>query len=57
MEVISLSENKGVGLKIVPDLEILSGQARSSQLYGMPLIDIMPELMPEWEKDLRGLLI
>ena len=57
MEVISLSESKGVGLKIVPDLyEILSGQARSSQLYGMPLIDIMPELMPEWEKKLKRLI-
>ncbi|MBK7379941.1 MAG: sugar transferase [Ignavibacteriales bacterium] len=57
VEVISLSENKGVGLKIVPDLyEILSGQARSSQLYGMPLIDIMPELMPEWEKKLKRLI-
>lgn len=57
VEVISLSENKGVGLKIVPDLyEILSGQARSSQLYGIPLIDIMPELMPEWEKRLKRLI-
>lgn len=57
VEVISLSENKGVGLKIVPDLyEILSGQARSSQLYGIPLIDIMPELMPEWEKKLKRLI-
>jgi exopolysaccharide biosynthesis polyprenyl glycosylphosphotransferase len=47
-------ENKGIGLKIVPDLyEILSGQARTSQLYGIPLIDIMPELMPEWEKKLK----
>jgi len=47
-------ENKGIGLKIVPDLyEILSGQARTSQLYGIPLIDIMPELMPEWEKKIK----
>ena len=46
-----------MGLKIVPDLyEILSGQARTSQIYGMPLIDIMPELMPEWEKKLKRLL-
>jgi len=41
----------------VPDLyEIMSGQARTSQIYGMPLIDIMPELMPEWEKKLKRLL-
>ncbi len=48
---------KNVGLKIVPDLyEILSGQARTSQLYGIPLIDIMPQLMPEWEKKLKRVL-
>lgn len=57
VEIISKVENKGIGLKIVPDLyEILSGQARTSQLYGIPLIDIMPELMPEWEKRLKRIL-
>lgn len=54
VDIISKVENKGISLKIVPDLyEILSGQARTSQLYGIPLIDIMPELMPEWEKKLK----
>jgi exopolysaccharide biosynthesis polyprenyl glycosylphosphotransferase len=54
IELISKCEGKSVGLKIVPDLyEILSGQARTAQIYGMPLIDIMPELMPEWEKRLK----
>jgi exopolysaccharide biosynthesis polyprenyl glycosylphosphotransferase len=54
VEIISRVENREIGLKIVPDLyEILSGQARTSQLYGIPLIDIMPELMPEWEKKLK----
>lgn len=57
VEVISKTEGKNIKLKIVPDLyEILSGQARTSQIYGMPLIDIMPELMPEWEKKLKRLL-
>ena len=56
VDIISKVEYKGIGLKIVPDLyEILSGQARTSQLYGIPLIDIMPELMPEWEKKLKRL--
>lgn len=54
VDIISKVENTGIGLKIVPDLyEILSGQAKTSQLYGIPLIDIMPELMPEWEKKLK----
>jgi exopolysaccharide biosynthesis polyprenyl glycosylphosphotransferase len=57
IDVISKTEGKNLSLKIVPDLyEILSGQARTSQIYGMPLIDIMPELMPEWEKKLKRLM-
>jgi len=57
VDVISKTEGKNLSLKIVPDLyEILSGQARTSQIYGMPLIDIMPELMPEWEKKLKRLM-
>lgn len=57
IEIISKCEPKNVGLKIVPDLyEILSGQARTSQIYGIPLIDIMPQLMPEWEKRLKRVL-
>ena len=46
IEVISKCEDEKVNLKIVPDLyEIISGQARTSQIYGFPLIDIMPQLM------------
>ena len=54
MDVISRCDNKNVTLKIVPDLyEIISGQARTQQIYGFPLIDIMPQLMPEWEKKVK----
>ena len=57
INLISKCETKNVGLKIVPDLyEILSGQAKTAQIYGIPLIDIMPQLMPEWEKKLKRLL-
>lgn len=54
IEVISKCEDEKVNLKIVPDLyEIISGQARTMQIYGFPLIDIMPQLMPEWEKKVK----
>ncbi len=54
VDIIAKCEPQNVGLKIVPDLyEILSGQARTSQIYGIPLIDIMPQLMPEWEKKIK----
>ncbi|MDO8548866.1 MAG: sugar transferase [Ignavibacteria bacterium] len=54
IQLIAKCDQKNVGIKIVPDLyEILSGQAKTSQIYGIPLIDIMPQLMPEWEKKLK----
>jgi exopolysaccharide biosynthesis polyprenyl glycosylphosphotransferase len=57
IDIIGKCESKNVGLKIVPDLyEILSGQARTAQLYGFPLIDINPQLMPEWEKKIKRIL-
>jgi len=57
MNVIAKSDEKNVRIKIVPDLyEIIGGQARTSQIYGFPLIDVMPQLMPEWEKKMKRLL-
>lgn len=57
LEIISRCEGKNISIKIVPDLyDIISGQARTSQIYGVPLIDVMPELMPEWEKKLKRLM-
>ncbi len=56
-EVIARCEGKNVEIKIVPDLyDIISGQAKVSQLYTFPLIDVMPELMPEWEKKIKRLM-
>ncbi len=57
MKVIEKIDSSEIGIKIVPDLyEIISGQARTMQIYGFPLIDIMPDLMPEWEKKVKRLM-
>ena len=57
LDVIARCDGKNVEIKMVPDLyDIISGQARTSQIYGFPLIDVMPELMPEWEKKLKRLM-
>lgn len=57
LEVITRCEGQNVEIKIVPDLyDIISGHAKISQLYSFPLIDVMPELMPEWEKKLKRLM-
>ena len=57
IEVIGLCEELPVHIKIEPDLySIVLGQARTQQIYGFPLIEIHPELMPAWEKKVKRLI-
>ena len=54
LRVISWCDSNAVSIKIVPDLyDIISGQARTNQIYGFPLIEIMPELMQPWERAVK----
>lgn len=56
-QVISATDGVPVRIKIVPDLyEIITGQARTNQIYGIPLIEVLPEYMPAWEKKTKRLL-
>ena len=49
LDVVSRVGRLNVGIKIIPDMyDIISGQARTNQIYGFPLIDIFPQLMPRW---------
>jgi cellulose synthase/poly-beta-1,6-N-acetylglucosamine synthase-like glycosyltransferase len=51
MQVIAQTDGLPVHLKIVPDLYgIITGQARTNQIYGFPLIEILPQYMPTWER-------
>lgn len=44
-------------LKILPDTyEIVSGLARTNQIYGVPLIEVMPEIMPYGAKLFKRVL-
>ena len=57
LDVISYVNGEAVGIKISPDMyDIISGQARTNQIYGFPLIDILPELMPAWERSMKRLV-
>ncbi len=50
LSVIASCNSHELSLKIIPDLyDIISGQARTNQIYGFPLIEISPELMQPWE--------
>ncbi|MCX8057311.1 MAG: undecaprenyl-phosphate glucose phosphotransferase, partial [Ignavibacteria bacterium] len=57
LDVIAKCDFNDLNIKIVPDLyEIISGQARTNQLYGIPLIEINPQLMPAWERKIKRLM-
>lgn len=54
LDVLGISSVKNVSFKIIPDIyDIVSGKARSDQLYDVPLIEIMPETMKPWEKTIK----
>ncbi len=57
IDIIANCNSLKVNLKIMPDLyDIISGQARTNQIYGFPLIEIMPQLMTPWEESTKRLV-
>ncbi len=57
LAIISRCDALPVNLKIVPDLyDIVMGYGRTNQLYGFPLIEIMPQMMPAWEWRIKRLM-
>ncbi|MBS1904792.1 MAG: sugar transferase [Bacteroidetes bacterium] len=51
LDLLGRLSGMNVGLKILPDLyDIISGQARTREIYGFPLIDVNPEIMRPWEE-------
>ena len=56
LDVISRCNGHDISMKILPDMyDIISGQARTNQLYGFPLIEISPEIMQPWEQSMKRL--
>lgn len=57
LDVIAKCDFNDLTIKIVPDLyEIISGLARTNQLYSVPLIEINPQLMSHWERKIKRLI-
>lgn len=57
LKIAAQGTDAGCKVKIVPDMyEIVSGQARTHQVYGAPLIHVNPELMKPWEEFAKRLL-
>ena len=50
-KIINLVEDTDVIIKILPDMyDILSGSVKMNAIFGAPLIEIHPSLMPAWQK-------
>ena len=50
-EVLRVCDGKPVTLKLVPDFyAAVGGMARTEHTYGLPLIEVLPEPMPAWER-------
>jgi exopolysaccharide biosynthesis polyprenyl glycosylphosphotransferase len=57
LEVLRQCDGKAVSLKLVPDFyTIIGGMARTEHMYGLPLIEVLPEPMPPWEQSTKRLL-
>ncbi|MEZ5045540.1 MAG: sugar transferase [Chitinophagaceae bacterium] len=52
--ILSQLSHRQVVIKITPDLyDIISGSVKTSNVFGAVLIEIYPELMPDWQRVMK----
>lgn len=57
LNIISQCSSESVTFNIVPELyHIIVGGVRTNQIYGFPLIELMPEFMSAWEKTAKRVI-
>jgi len=50
-------EGTGVRVKVIPDMyDILSGSVKMTSIFGTPLIEVNPEIMPAWQFSLKRIV-
>ena len=55
-KIINELEDLPVIIKIIPDMyDILSGSVKMNAIFGAPLIEISPDLMPIWQQSVKRL--
>src|SRR6185295_7838258 len=56
-KIINQLEDSPVIVKIIPDMyDILSGSVKMNAIFGAPLIEISPDLMPAWQESLKRIM-
>ncbi len=54
VRILDLIDLPDVSVKILPDFhQMISGLNRTNQIYGLPLIEVMPDPMPTWERFMK----
>ncbi len=55
--ILNMLEDTPVIVKIIPDMyDILSGSVKMNGIFGAPLIEISPDLMPVWQQAVKRLI-
>jgi exopolysaccharide biosynthesis polyprenyl glycosylphosphotransferase len=53
-KILKMLSDKDVNIKITPDLlDIMSGAVQTSNIMGVPLIDVHSGLLPSWQKNIK----
>lgn len=56
LEIVHAAEGLPVTFSITPDLyDIVAGHVRTQQIYGVPLMELRPGVMPTWEHAVKRL--
>jgi exopolysaccharide biosynthesis polyprenyl glycosylphosphotransferase len=56
-KIITELEDCNIIIKIIPDMyDILSGSVKMNAIYGAPLIEIYPDLLPLWQQYFKRIL-
>lgn len=57
IDVLDKIDIPDVSVKILPDFfQMISGLNQTNQIFGLPLIEVMPDPMPSWEKFFKRLM-
>jgi exopolysaccharide biosynthesis polyprenyl glycosylphosphotransferase len=56
-KIISSLEGQSVNIKIIPDMyDLISGKVKMNYIFGSALIDISPDIMPAWQKNIKRIV-
>ena len=57
LDIVEGVDGQSVSFRITPDLyDIVTGHVRTTQIYGVPLMELKPELMPIWQQSVKRLI-